>query len=152
MMKPHRGGTSLRVETGETDPLGLSVSASRSGKVLTITCVNPRHDTALALRCELAGGASASASARLLAHPDFNAGNDFENPSRIAPRAPGQSPSGRSAAATPPARALPPEPDVSWLPIPKVVARLCAGGGSFETGGQVEGHQAFDAAWLRRKG
>lgn len=87
MLKAHLGGASLTVENGETDPLGLSVSASRQGKTLAITCVNPRHDIALAVHCSLAGGSAASAAARLLTHPDFNAGNDFENPDRIVPRA-----------------------------------------------------------------
>ncbi len=87
MLKAHLGGASLTVENGETDPLGLSVSASRQGKTLAITCVNPRHDIALAVHCSLAGGSAASAAVRLLTHPDFNAGNDFENPDRIVPRA-----------------------------------------------------------------
>jgi len=36
--------------------------------------------------------------------------------------------------------------------IPKVRARLCAGGGSFETEGQVEGYYSFRADWLRSRG
>lgn len=36
--------------------------------------------------------------------------------------------------------------------IPLVRARLSAGGGSFETGGDVEGHYAFRRQWLARKG
>jgi len=36
--------------------------------------------------------------------------------------------------------------------IPKVRARLCAGGGSFETGSEIEGYFAFQRDWLRRKG
>ncbi|MES9996018.1 S24 family peptidase [Desulfovibrio aminophilus] len=36
--------------------------------------------------------------------------------------------------------------------VPKVRARLCAGGGSFETEGQVEGWYAFRADWLRARG
>ncbi len=36
--------------------------------------------------------------------------------------------------------------------IPKVAARLCAGGGSFEVGSEIEGYYAFRKSWLRSKG
>lgn len=36
--------------------------------------------------------------------------------------------------------------------IPKVKARICAGSGSFETGGAVQGHFSFRIDWLKRKG
>ncbi|MGE4296565.1 MAG: S24 family peptidase [Desulfovibrionaceae bacterium] len=36
--------------------------------------------------------------------------------------------------------------------VPKVRARLCAGGGSFEVNGEIEGYYAFHSDWLRRKG
>jgi SOS-response transcriptional repressor LexA len=36
--------------------------------------------------------------------------------------------------------------------VPKVQARLCAGGGSFEVEGCVEGYHAFRREWLNRKG
>jgi len=36
--------------------------------------------------------------------------------------------------------------------IPKVKARLCAGGGSFEVGSEVEGYYAFRKEWLSLKG
>ena len=36
--------------------------------------------------------------------------------------------------------------------VPKVRARLCAGGGSFEVDDRVEGFFAFDSAWLGEKG
>lgn len=36
--------------------------------------------------------------------------------------------------------------------VPKVRARLCAGGGSFEVGSRVEGYYAFEASWLQQKG
>ena len=47
--------------------------------------VNPKHDTTVAVNCALEGGAAASATARVLNHADFNAGNDFETPDRIVP-------------------------------------------------------------------
>jgi len=36
--------------------------------------------------------------------------------------------------------------------IPKVKARLCAGGGSFEVGSEIEGYYAFRKEWLGSKG
>ncbi len=36
--------------------------------------------------------------------------------------------------------------------IPKVAARLSAGGGSFETGGSVESYYAFQKSWVSSKG
>lgn len=36
--------------------------------------------------------------------------------------------------------------------VPRVRARLHAGGGSFETGPEVESYYAFSRSWLRRKG
>ncbi len=36
--------------------------------------------------------------------------------------------------------------------VPKVKARLCAGGGSFEVGSEIEGYYSFRMDWLSRKG
>lgn len=36
--------------------------------------------------------------------------------------------------------------------VPKVRARLCAGGGSFETGGQVEEYLSFRSEWIHARG
>ena len=36
--------------------------------------------------------------------------------------------------------------------VPKVKARLCAGGGSFEVGSEIEGYYSFRKDWLSRKG
>jgi len=44
-----------------------------------------------------------------------------------------------------------PDPE-AIVAVPKVRARLSAGGGSFETGGEVEGYHSFRRDWLRRKG
>lgn len=40
----------------------------------------------------------------------------------------------------------------AYVAVPKVRARLSAGGGSFETGGEVEDYYSFRRDWLRRKG
>ncbi len=86
LLKPHRGKTSVRVETGESSPLGLSVSASRQGKELVLTCVNPKHQGGIRVNCALRGATGVSAEAQLLHHADFNACNTFEQPDVVAPR------------------------------------------------------------------
>ena len=42
--------------------------------------------------------------------------------------------------------------DSTYQNIPKVKARLCAGGGSFEVGSEIEGYYAFRKDWLVAKG
>jgi len=42
--------------------------------------------------------------------------------------------------------------DSEFKNIPKVKARLCAGGGSFEVGSEIEGYYAFRKEWLGSKG
>ncbi|MBT4364688.1 MAG: transcriptional regulator [Desulfobacterales bacterium] len=42
--------------------------------------------------------------------------------------------------------------DDSFKNIPKVKARLCAGGGSFESGSDIEGYYSFKRDWLQTKG
>ncbi|MBG0775317.1 MAG: LexA family transcriptional regulator [Desulfovibrionaceae bacterium] len=42
--------------------------------------------------------------------------------------------------------------DDLFAAIPKVRARLCAGGGSFEVRDNVEGYYAFHRSWLQRRG
>jgi phage repressor protein C with HTH and peptisase S24 domain len=42
--------------------------------------------------------------------------------------------------------------DSKYKDIPKVKARLCAGGGSFEVGSEIEGYYAFRKDWLGAKG
>jgi SOS-response transcriptional repressor LexA len=42
--------------------------------------------------------------------------------------------------------------DGKFKNIPKVKARLCAGGGSFEVGSEIEGYYAFQKEWLMSKG
>lgn len=42
--------------------------------------------------------------------------------------------------------------DSKYKDIPKVKARLCAGGGSFEVGSEIEGYYAFRKDWLSAKG
>ncbi|MCW5981310.1 MAG: alpha-N-arabinofuranosidase [Bryobacteraceae bacterium] len=86
LMKAHRGRTSLRIESDTQDPLGLSMSASRSGSELVVTLVNPNHDRGMSVECQVTGAGLGRASARMLQHADFNACNTFENPDIIVPK------------------------------------------------------------------
>lgn len=46
-----------------------------------------------------------------------------------------------------------PERDFSeFVQVPKVKARLCAGGGSFDVSGEIEDYFAFRRSWAQRKG
>jgi len=44
------------------------------------------------------------------------------------------------------------EDGLAYQEVPKVRARLSAGGGSFETAGQVEGYYSFRSDWLNTRG
>ena len=83
---PHRGKTAVQVELEDASPLGLSVSASRQGPELVLTCANPNHESGLSMIASVSGGKPVSATARLLHHEDFNACNTFENPGVVVPR------------------------------------------------------------------
>ena len=83
LFKPHRSKSAVRVETSDSDPLGLSASASRQGNELVVTLVNPRHDTDLDVACSLTGATPKQASAQILHNDDFNAFNGFDHPDRI---------------------------------------------------------------------
>lgn len=86
LMKDHRGKAAVRVENPETSPLGVSVSASKQGSEIILTCVNPNPREAVSLALELEALPVRSASAKMLRHPDLNACNTFENPESIVPR------------------------------------------------------------------
>ncbi|MBM3748817.1 MAG: alpha-N-arabinofuranosidase [Acidobacteria bacterium] len=86
MQKPHRCKTAVRAETGDSSPLGISVSASRKDGELVLTLVNPKHDLHMKVNCALVGATAVSGQAQLLYHPDFNACNSFENPDVVTPK------------------------------------------------------------------
>lgn len=44
------------------------------------------------------------------------------------------------------------KPETEYMSIPKVKARLSAGGGSFEVGTEIKGYYSFQKDWLRNKG
>ena len=76
----------LRVETEDSSPLGLSVSASRSDRELVVTFVNPRHDSDLQVECTLKGSVADGGTAQILHDADWNACNSFDNPDRVVPK------------------------------------------------------------------
>jgi alpha-N-arabinofuranosidase len=86
MFKPHRSKTAVKVESGATGPLDLSMSASKSGSELLISFVNPKSDASLRIDCSLDGRVAKSATAQILTHKDFNAANTFGNPNAIVPQ------------------------------------------------------------------
>jgi alpha-N-arabinofuranosidase len=86
LLKPHRSKKAVKVETDDSSPLGLSVSASRLGKELVLTCVNPRNDLSIKVNCSLSGSRAAAGKARILHHQDLNAHNSFDNPDVVVPR------------------------------------------------------------------
>jgi phage repressor protein C with HTH and peptisase S24 domain len=45
-----------------------------------------------------------------------------------------------------------PRESADFMQVPKVEARLCAGGGSFEAGSDILGYYSFQESWLRSKG
>ena len=86
LFKPHRSKTAVKVESGGTNPLDLSMSASKSGSELVISFVNPKSDASLRIDCSLDGRTAKSATAQILTHKDFNAANTFGNPNAIVPQ------------------------------------------------------------------
>jgi alpha-N-arabinofuranosidase len=83
LFKPHRSKTAVRVETQDSSPLGVSVSASKAANELVITFVNPRHDADFEIDCTIQGSTGREAKAQILHDPDWNACNTFDNPNRI---------------------------------------------------------------------
>jgi alpha-N-arabinofuranosidase len=86
LLKPHRGKSAVRVESGDESPLGISLSASRRDREMVVTLVNPKHDESVEAECTLAGARAGQPSARILQHNDWNACNTFENPGVLLPR------------------------------------------------------------------
>lgn len=86
IFKPHRSKMAVRVETADTSPLGLSVSASKDDKEMVVSVVNPQHDADMQVDCSLRGISGAGGTARILHDNDWNAYNSFDHPDRVIPR------------------------------------------------------------------
>jgi alpha-N-arabinofuranosidase len=86
LFKPHRSKTAVRVETESSDPLGLSMSASKSGPELVVSFVNPSAASDLEVDCALRSVSAKSGRAEILHHADLNAFNSFDNPDVLVPK------------------------------------------------------------------
>ncbi len=85
MMRTHKEKTALHVEADPTSS-GLSVSASRGDRTLSVTVVNPDPLTPATVSLRLTRGTITEVSARILSHPDWNACNTFDEPDVLVPR------------------------------------------------------------------
>lgn len=95
----HQGGQAVRTEfsapsVGFTDPgakptpatfWGLNGSASRQGKSLTLTVVNPHLTSSRETEIAIRGAQPVSAVARVLSGPDIHAHNTFAAPNAVHP-------------------------------------------------------------------
>ena len=86
MTKAHLNKTAVATESGPAGAMEPSVSASREGKDLVVTLVNPKPDVTLNVNCSLAGASATGATARILQDSDLNAANTFTDPNRIMPK------------------------------------------------------------------
>ena len=100
MYAPHQGAQSLRTEfiaprvsytrggssPGRQEFWGLAGSASLSGKVVTLTAVNPDARTARETEINVVGGRITLAQARVLSSTDIRVHNSFQNPRALEPR------------------------------------------------------------------
>lgn len=87
LFKPHRGNTSLKTQVAESNPLGLSASASKDDKgQLVVSLVNPRGDADWHVEGTIRGVSAKTATAQILHDADLNAYNSFDQPDRLVPR------------------------------------------------------------------
>ena len=86
MMRPHRTGTAVRVNTPYVPSQELSVSASVKENTLALTLVNPDPEDETIITCRLNGSTPLQARAMILAHGDLNACNSPESPECARPR------------------------------------------------------------------
>jgi len=86
LFKPHRSKTAVRVESQDSSPLAVSVSASKAENEIVLSFVNPKHDADVEIDCAFPGSNPKSVKAQILHDTDWNAYNSFDNPDRIAPK------------------------------------------------------------------
>jgi alpha-L-arabinofuranosidase len=77
---------SNRIETDDSSPLGLSVSASQGDGEIVLTFVNPRSDKDLEVDSTLRGASATSGTAQIITNSDWNACNTFQNPDKVVPQ------------------------------------------------------------------
>jgi len=86
LFKPHRSKTAVRVESQDSSPLAVSVSASKAENEIVLSFVNPKHDADVEIDCAFPGDSPKSVKAQILHDTDWNAYNSFEIPERIVPK------------------------------------------------------------------
>ncbi len=86
LFKAHRSQMSVDVDTGDSSPLALSISASKAANQLAVSFVNPHAEGEMEIECDLFGANARSVSAQILHDTDQNACNSFEDPNRIVPK------------------------------------------------------------------
>ena len=86
LFKPHRSKTSVKLETDDSSPLGLSASASRKDNEVVISLVNPSAETDIQVEATLKGTSGKEGTASLLHNSDLNAYNSLDEPNRIVPQ------------------------------------------------------------------
>jgi alpha-N-arabinofuranosidase len=86
LFKDHRGNTAVHVESDNSDPLAVSISATKTTGKLFVSLVNPKDSEAMTAECALRGVKAGRVTARILHHADRNAANTFDEPDTIAPQ------------------------------------------------------------------
>jgi alpha-N-arabinofuranosidase len=86
LFKEHRGNVSVRTESGNDDPLAVSISATKAKGKLVVSLVNPRDSQDATAECEFRGVTPRTATARILHNADRNAANSFDAPDAISPK------------------------------------------------------------------
>lgn len=86
LFKAHRDRMAVRVESDDTSPLGVSVSASKDEGSVVLSFVNPSADAALHVDAALHDRSGKSVTATILHDADLNACNSFDTPNRIVPK------------------------------------------------------------------
>jgi len=86
LFKEHRGNTAVHTESGNADPLAVSISATKAEGKLVVSLVNPRDSEEATAECVLHGVTPRKVTARILHHADRNAANSFDAPDTITPK------------------------------------------------------------------
>jgi alpha-L-arabinofuranosidase len=86
LCKPHRSKTAVRVETQDPSSAEFSVSASRAGRDLIVTRVNPRDNADEHVQCSVGKERAGGATAQIVQANDRNTFNDFDRPDQISPQ------------------------------------------------------------------
>jgi len=87
LFKEHRGKMAVYVESDDSSPTGLSVSASKDDGSVTLSLVNPSAEAGLHVSAALLDRNARAVTATILNDAELNACNSFDTPDRIVPKA-----------------------------------------------------------------